>query len=194
VTVAAVVALLATAPPLGAQPQPKVAQGGAPKPAGKTTAIGTAEMVATVARVDLAKRTVTLKGWRGNIVTMDVGDGVRNLPQVKIGERVVVTYAQALALELVRKSGPGVGERVADDAAARVAPGAARREVKVVADVMVVNIRNQTVTLRGPKQAVTLKLRDPGLLKSITAGDQVEATYTEALALAVRPALNAAPR
>ena len=59
---------------------------------------------------------------------------------------------------------------------------------------MVVNMKNQTVTLRGPKQTVTLKVLDPAQFKNITAGDQVEATYTEALALAVKPALLAAGR
>jgi Cu/Ag efflux protein CusF len=125
---------------------------------------------------------------------MDVGEEVRNLSQVKVGDRVVVTYAQALALEL-KKGGAGIRERVEREGVVRAAPGAAAgREVKVVADVMVVNMKNQTVTLRGPKQTVTLKVRDPAQFKSITAGDQVEATYTEALALAVKPALVAAGR
>jgi hypothetical protein len=48
-------------------------------------------------------------------------------------------------------------------------------------------MRNQTVTLRGPKQSVTLNVRDPIQLKTITAGDQVEATYTEAFVMAVKP-------
>jgi hypothetical protein len=176
---AAAVALAAAAPPLVAQQQP-----------GKMAAVGTGEIVATVERVDAANRTVSLKGWRGNVVTMHVGEEVRNLPQVKIGDRVVVTYAQALALEL-KKWGSGIRERAAPG---ERPAGVVGREVKVVADVMVVNMKNQTVTLRGPKQAVTLKLRDPAQLESITAGDRVEATYTEALALAVRPAPAAAGR
>jgi Cu/Ag efflux protein CusF len=199
VTIFAVVALAAAAPPLVAQQPPGVVKGGAAATApGKMAAVSTAELIATVERVDVANRTVSLKGWRGNVVKMDVGEGVRNLPQVKVGDRVVVTYAQALALEL-KKGGSGIRERVERGAAARAAPGerpgaAVGREVKVLADVMVVNMKNQTVTLRGPKQTVTLKVRDPAQFKNITAGDQVEATYTEALALAVKPALVATGR
>jgi Cu/Ag efflux protein CusF len=35
---------------------------------------------------------------------------------------------------------------------------------------------------------VDLKVEDPAQLKNIKAGDQVEAVYTEALAIAVQPA------
>jgi Cu/Ag efflux protein CusF len=195
---AAAVALAAAAPPLVAQQPPAVVKGGAVARApGKMATVGTAQIIAIVERVDAANRTVSLKGRRG-VVTMDVGEEVRNLPQVKVGDRVVVTYAQALALEL-KKGGSGGRERVEREALVRAAagqpPGAAvGREIKVTADVMVVNMKNQTVTLRGPKQTVTLKVRDPAQFKSITAGDQVEATYTEALALAVKPALVAAGR
>ena len=105
-TMAAAVALAAAAPPLVAQQPPGVVKGGAAAAApGKVAAVSTAEIVATVERVDAARRTVSLKGPRGNVVTMDVGEEVRNLPQVKVGDRVVVTYARALALEL-KKGGP----------------------------------------------------------------------------------------
>ncbi len=196
---AVAVALAAAAPPLVAQQPPSVVKSSAVTRApGKMAAVSTAEIIATVERIDAANRTLSLKGWRGNVVTMDVGEEVRNLPQVKAGDRVVVTYAQALALEL-KKGGPGIRERVERGGAARTAPGerpagAGGREVKMVADVTVVNMQNQTVTLRGPKQTVTLKVRDPAQFKNITAGDQVEATYTAALALAVKPALLAAER
>ena len=191
----AALALAAQAPPLVAQQQPGTVKGVAvAKTPGKMAAVGTAELVAIVERVDTVNRTISLKGPRGNVVTMDVGEAVRNLPQVKAGDRVAVTYARALALEL-KKDGSGIRERAEREGVVRTAAGgrpggAVGREVSVVADVTVVNMKNQTITLRGPKQTVTLKVRDPVQLKNITAGDQVEATYTEALAVAVR----AAPR
>jgi hypothetical protein len=105
-----------------------------------------------------------------------------------------VSYAQALALEL-RKGGPGGGERLERTAAPGAAPaGPVGRQVKIVADVVLVNIRKQTVTLRGPGQRVTLKLRDPAQLKNITAGDQIEAIYTQALVMAMKAAPAAAAR
>jgi hypothetical protein len=43
------------------------------------------------------------------------------------------------------------------------------------------------VSLRGPKQTVDLQVRDPEQFKLVKVGDQVEATYTEAVALSVEP-------
>jgi len=51
-----------------------------------------------------------------------------------------------------------------------------------------VNKKQQTVTLRGPKRTVDLKVRDPEQFKLIKVGDQVEATYTEAVAISIEPA------
>jgi len=69
------------------------------------------------------------------------------------------------------------------------APGAAAgRQVTVIADVMSVDAKKQTVRLRGPQRTVDLKVRDPNQFKLIKVGDQVEATFTEAVAIAVEPA------
>ena len=45
------------------------------------------QIVATVEAVDAAKRQVTLKGPKGNVVPLTVGPDVRNLAQVKVGDR-----------------------------------------------------------------------------------------------------------
>jgi hypothetical protein len=171
--VLAAAALAAAPPPLGAQSGPGA----------------DAQLVATLAAVDAVNRTIALRGSRGEVLTMDVSEGVRNLARVKVGDRVVVSYAQPLALEL-RKG----GERPARAAAPGEQPaGAGGRRVKIVADVVLVNIHKQTVTLRGAEQRLTLKLRDPAQLKTITAGDQVEAIYTQALAMAVKAAPKTTP-
>ena len=65
----------------------------------------------------------------------------------------------------------------------------AGRQVMITADVIAVNPATQTVTLKGPRQTVDLKLRDPEQFSLIKVGDQVEANYTEALAISVEPAM-----
>jgi hypothetical protein len=171
-------ATLLAAAVLVAMPSPLAAQ---------SAAGGEARIVATLAAVDAANRTIVLRGPRGELLTMDVSEGVGDLARVKVGDRVVVSYAQPLVLEL-RKG----GERPVRDVAPAERPArAVGRQVKIVADVVLVNVQKQTVTLRAPEQRVTLKLRDPAQLKNITAGDQIEAIYTQALALAVKVAPHA---
>jgi hypothetical protein len=193
-TLFAAVLLAATVPAPFAQ-QPGIAGGGTAATApGQVAVAGTAQLIATVEAIDAAIRTLTLKGLQGNLQTLSVGDEIRNLPQVKVGDRLVVTYAQALALQL-KKVGAGIRERVGHEGSAGAAPGERRtivvgREITVVADVVAVNYIKQTVTLRGPNQTVRLVVPDAVQLKTITTGDQVHASYAEAFAVALR----AAPR
>ena len=159
---------------------------------GKGTAERVAKITAEVQAVDAANRTVTLKGPRGKIVTLPVGPEVKNFDQIKAGDFVVVRYYEALTLEL-KKGGTAMRERTERDAADRAKPGerpaaAGARQVQVVADVIAVDPKTQTVTLRGPNRVVDLKVRDPKQFKLVKVGDQVEATYTEAAAISVEPA------
>jgi ASC-1-like (ASCH) protein len=50
------------------------------------------------------------------------------------------------------------------------------------------------VTVKGPQRTVELKVRDPEQLKLVAVGDQIQATFTEALAVAVTPASKPAPK
>jgi hypothetical protein len=159
---------------------------------GKGTIVRTRKVVATVEEVDAAKGHVTLKGPKGNVISMAVGPDVRNLAQVKVGDKVVVRYLEALSLTL-RKNGKELPAAKQSTDAVRTAPGArpggaVADYVKVTADVVAVDRKNHLVRLRGPQQTVELYVADPEQLKLIEVGDQVEAEYTQAVALSVKAA------
>jgi Cu/Ag efflux protein CusF len=107
----------------------------------------------------------------------------------------VVRYIEALSLTL-KKNGKELRARKDSSDAARAAAGqkpggAVARQVEVTADVIAVNSKTHMVTLRGPEHMVDLNVPDPGQLKLIKVGDQVEAVYTEALAVSVEPVAKA---
>jgi len=159
---------------------------------GEGVAERVAQVTALVEAVDSAKRTVTLKGPAGNIVTLPVGPEVQNFDEIRVGDLVVVSYFEALTLEL-EKSGTALRERTERGVTERALPGErpiaiGAREVHVVADVIAVDPLTQTVRLRGPTQVVDLRVHDPEQFKLVAVGDQVEATYTEAVAFSVEPA------
>jgi hypothetical protein len=54
------------------------------------------------------------------------------------------------------------------------------KEVAFIADVQQVDLKKQTVTLRGAQRTVRLKIKDPEQLKLIKKGDQVEGVFAEA--------------
>ena len=92
----------------------------------------------------------------------------------------------------MKKGGKAPVARTESAAAGTAKPGekpavAGGRQVTVVADVVAVDPAKQTVTLKGPQQTVDLKVQNPDQFKLVKVGDQVEATYTEALAISVEP-------
>jgi Cu/Ag efflux protein CusF len=149
-------------------------------------------VTAVVEAIDLDKREVTLKGPEGNVVTVTVGPEVRNLAQVKVGDTVTVQYHQALMLSL-DKAGSGIRERTEGVSGARAAPGekpggAVTRTVEVVATIQAIDAEKRTVTLRGPKRTVTVKVPEEVNLDNLKVGDTVRANYVQELAVVVEPA------
>lgn len=147
---------------------------------------------ASITAIDAATRDVTLKGPQGNEVVVTAGPEVKNFANMHVGDQVDVRYVEAVTLEL-KKGGGNAVTRSTETAAKGAAPGAqpagaVGRQVTVVADVIALDPKAQTVTLRGPRREVTLTVADPEQFKRIAKGDQVEATYTQALALVVEPA------
>jgi hypothetical protein len=160
---------------------------------GKASVVSTATISAQVVGIDRATRTVTLKGAKGNVVDIVAGDEVRNFDQIKLGDFVVARYTESLTLEL-RKTKVKAGEPTVREGAARAQPGerpavAGAREITAIADVIGVDSKKSTITLKGPRgNVVTLDVRNPDQFKVVKKGDQVEVTYTEALAVSVEPA------
>jgi len=159
---------------------------------GKGVVAQTVKVTGTITAIDKATRDVTLKGPQGNEVTLTVGPEAKNFDALKVGDQVAAEYLEALTLEL-KKGGGLVVQRTDKSGVAGAKPGerpaaAGGRQITVVADVIGVDAAKQTVTLKGPQRTVDLRIPDPEQFKRIAKGDQVEATYTQAVAIAVVPA------
>ena len=145
---------------------------------------------ATVQSINRQTRMVTLRRSDGELIRFNVGDDVKNLPQVRKGDLVNVTYYESVALHL-RKPGRGhMGVTVDEDAAqaqpGQLPAGAVGREVKVTSKVVQVDRRNRSVTLELPsREHITFAVEDPSQLRRLKVGDLVQATYREAIAVAV---------
>ena len=159
---------------------------------GKVAVADTIKVSATITAIDAKTRDVTLKTTEGKEAVVTAGPEVKNFAQLKVGDKVDMQYVEALTLEL-KKGGGLVVQRTDKAGAAAAKPGekpagAVGREVTVVADVVGVDAATQTITLRGPQRTVDLRVRDPEQFKRIAKGDQVEATFVQAVAIAVEPA------
>ena len=156
-------------------------------------AIGAERLVVvtgSIEAVDRARRVVTVRGPRGNVVDIHAGPEVRNFDQIQAGDTVAVRYYQALGLALDKVTKSAIRERIDTEVAERAPlgarPGAAAgRRIEVVADVQAVDLKNRTVTLRGVRYTVTLAVAPAIKLENISPGDQVRADYIEAAAVSV---------
>ena len=159
---------------------------------GKVGVAQTVDLAATITAIDKATRGITLKGPKGDEVQIVAGPEVKNFAQLKVGDTVNVRYLESLAVELKKGGGMKV-EKTETSGAMRAKPGEAPagamgRQVTAVGDVTRIDAATQTVTVKGPQRTLDLKVRDPEQFKLIAVGDQIEVTYTEALAVAVTPA------
>ncbi|CAN7728478.1 hypothetical protein [Paraburkholderia hospita] len=186
-----IAALVTMAPAAWPQQETSVQMSKAP---GTATIKGTTRVTATIQDIDPATRTVLLKSPNGKVVEVEVGEEARNFDQLKVGDVVTAVYRESLTLNL-KKEGGGMAS-VEEHPSMERAPaggkpgGTLGREVKIVANVVAVNPKNRTVTLKGPKgNTLDLKVEDPAQFANIKKGDQVEAVYTEALAISVEPAV-----
>ncbi len=147
-----------------------------------------------VKSIDKQNRSVVVVGEQGKEVSLSLGPQVRNFDQIKVGDLVTLTYVQALALDLHKSvNGGKLGQPIVAEESVRAAPGskpagAMERTVTLTANVTKVDQKTQMVTLKGPNRTVELKVKDPAMLQKIKVGDQVDATYTEAVAIQVTAA------
>jgi uncharacterized lipoprotein YajG len=153
------------------------------------------EASATVTQIDAAKRTLTLKTESGDEFPLEASQAVRNLAQVKVGDRVTVTYIDAIGAQM-RKPGDSTEPNV-ELGAARTnpgeRPGGGYAMVKTV-PVTIVSVDTRTSTVKfftADKQVRTITVERPeakAYISKLKAGDEVIVTFSEALAIEVKPA------
>jgi len=158
-----------------------------------TVAGGAVEQVtATVTAIDLPTRMVTLKTKSGE-ETIRVGEEAKNLPQVKVGDRVVVTLNVGLVLSLQAPGSKPVAPAVAASAGA-AAPGErpagdVRARITGTVTIAAIDMKTRVVTLVGPEGRKFKVTAGPGVaIDKVKVGDQVFAEYEERFAIAVKPA------
>jgi len=162
----------------------------------QVTVSDSVEATATVEAVDAATRMVRLRAADGHLWVVQAGPDVRNLAQVKAGDLVKVRYTEAIAAEVVK---PGTGTTSAGattalqraDVGAR--PGATGTvELKGVVKVVALDTVNNTVDVSVSDGTVRhIRVVDPKaqeFIRGLHVGDQVQLTFSEALAISVEPA------
>ena len=154
------------------------------------------EVSATVEEVDQATRLLTVKGKEGSTASFVVGPEVKNFPQIRVGDKVVVSYYRGIAAELQPKGTPlskkvdqlDVTSTAKEGTKPGASTGTATHATVVIEKVD--SVAN-TVTFKRPDgTSRTLEVKSPegqNFIAKLKKGDQVEVLYIEAVAIEVRP-------
>ncbi len=154
-------------------------------------------IVGVVETVDMPTREVLVRGnagaQSGALLTMVAGQAVQRLDQIRPGDRVTVTYYQALAARVARpfsSSPQPFGGMTFEREAAR--PGGEITRVRSGRVTITAIDRNtNTISFTGPgglSRTVTAQNADVrNFIQSVRVGDQVDLVYEEALAISITP-------
>jgi Cu/Ag efflux protein CusF len=187
-TVAQFASAQQTAAPAGAPPPSTAMSANTPAVTSKLSTV-----TATVQAVYPDKRSVTLVGPDGKVQTIFVDEKVK-LDRIKAGDKVKVSFYQGLAAQLAKN-----GQTVTDPAGSTFAyknpngpGGGAGQSVTVSVKILGIDPGTNKVAFQsqdGTQHVVAVKSPDmKKFIRTLKAGDSVDVTYTESVAVSIIPA------
>lgn len=154
------------------------------------------EVSASITSVDPKTRMIGLKADDGTTGDYEAGPEVKNFAQIKVGDKVVVSYYRGLAAAVlppatvVSKDVHQVDLATTAKLGEKPAAGVGSA-VKATVVVQKVDTKANTVTITRPDGSTkTLPVKsDEGkaFIKKLKTGDKVDVVYAEAVAIEVRP-------
>jgi hypothetical protein len=160
------------------------------KPSGREQRL--VELRAVVIGVDQKHRLLALESDDGGRMVLPVAEEFRDFERARVGDQVVVSYTEAIAWQVkpADNGAPGVSTRetLSNPRPGEAPGGAIERALTITATITALDVARGTVTLTGPQgRSQTFKVHRPADLEKLRVGDLVDITYSEALAVGVRP-------
>ena len=151
---------------------------------------GTVTATATIQKIDPATRSVTLRNDKGEEDTFVAGPDVQRFSELKVGDKIRLTYHESLVFQL-RKAGTPSRGSVDELAAGRLKaqPGGAigAQQTRTVT-VKAVDPTVPSITVVAEDgRTITRKVEDRKNIEDVKPGDRIDITYTQAIAVNVEP-------
>jgi hypothetical protein len=157
----------------------------------KGVEVGDAVVItADVLAVDKVTRTLTLKGEEGSVVEMQVSEMARNFDQIKVGDKLTLSYYESVAVYLGK---PGTKP---EEDASLVATRSAKGEMPAGMVIGAVDVSSEVVAIDKETRSLTLKLPEGKLVTTkvdkavqefdnLKVGDVIHSRLTKAVAVSV---------
>ena len=143
-----------------------------------------------VTSVDKKTRTITFKNKEGESKFV-AGPEITNFAQIKKGDHLNVSYALAVAIELIKTKSNGIRSKVETESVTNSKAGEKPAEkitntTTVIADIVAVDRDKKLVSVKGPSGKVTtVFVKNPILLNDVAVGEQVKVVYSDAMAASI---------
>lgn len=163
--------------------------------AGPYEAARTVQIAATIQAISPGDRHVTLLGDDGRKLIVEAGPAVKNFNEVKAGDKVLVIYQEGLVADVKPKGQDAPGAKPSTGTAPsghgqRAAP-ATDGAIATTVRIEEVDTSEHTVTFtRADGETRKLAVMRPDakrFIETLKAGDEVEVTYREAVAVSIEP-------
>jgi Cu/Ag efflux protein CusF len=140
---------------------------------------------ATIQAIDTTARTVTLRDEMGNEDVYTVSKDMQRFNELKVGQKVGITYYESLVLQVLQPGEKGSGtsfEAALNRAKSQLPAGTLATQDKTTVTVKAIDPTVPSVTVTTDDgRTVTRKIEDKTILDKVKPGDRVDITFTRAL-------------
>ena len=155
-----------------------------------SVAVQATSITATVEKIDYKTRTVVLKGPKGNIVEMQVGEEAKNFNQVKKGDKVTFDYFESVAIDVQKSKGEPLAKETKTITTAKPGEkpgGTIKTTGMMTARVEEINYQTREVSLKLPEGNTMSLTVGPQVkrLEDVHKGDEVVVQYTSTVTISV---------
>ena len=144
---------------------------------------------ATIQAIDATTRSLTLRDDKGNEDTFTVGPTVQRFNELKVGQKVNITYYESLVLQLVKpgeKAGGASVEAALERAKTKLPAGTVAVQDKATVTVKAVDPAVPSITVTtADGRTVTRMVEDKKNIEGVKPGDRIDITFTRALVTSV---------
>jgi Cu/Ag efflux protein CusF len=143
---------------------------------------------ATIEAIDSTNRLVTLKGPKGDVMTLPVDEDVVRFNELKVGDKVTAEYFESVAYEIeVPGANTPTGTAVASAPIAGAKPAGAAMSMTVdKVTIQAIDLATPAVTVKTASgDILSFRVRHKQNLKNVKVGDVVVITHTKALMISV---------
>jgi Cu/Ag efflux protein CusF len=164
-------------------------QAQAPAPVSKANVV---KINATIQAIDTTTRMVTLRDDKGNEDTFTAGEGLQRFNELKVGQKVNITYYESIVFQVLKPGEKGGGasfEAALNRAKSALPAGTLATQDKATVTVKAVDPSVPSITVATEDgRSVTRKIENKKNIEGVKPGDKIDITFTRAVITSVENA------